>query len=633
MKKTAIALLLMSMSPLSQADWYFRGTPNNWAPAAMEYKGEHRWESVQTFTKGGKFKVDRFGDWSESYGDNNYDGIGDLGGQEITVPDGKAYKISFFDDTHGIVMSEHYENVEYRDKTMYFLFMDRFSDGDVSNNEGNNAETYSADKREWKKYWGGDIRGLINKLDYLKGMGISAVWITAPVDNMDKVVSYFNAQENRYQPNTSYHGYWGKDYYQVDEHLGDWAAFDELVQKMHSPEYNMKLVLDFVPNHSSPSGSQKASTHVGADGAIYKDGAYIADFYNDPTGMFHHNQDDYDPNNDNVFNKKMGDLADFEQNNPETYDYLLGATKKWLDHGVDAIRIDAIKHMKKDFIQKWTKDVNDYTKSKGKDQVFFFGEWFGSSAWTTTGENGLALDYVNTSGSELLDFGLRQTIENVMTNTPHWNMNQLDAYLKDRDRKFGNPDWQITFVDNHDMARLSTVLQHKNPQNGETGAGFDKLFAHQRLEAAVSIVMTARGIPVIYYGTETYAAKFDRNADGKAGQDPFNREMMDFDAVNKNPYMYNLIKKLSDLRKNSKAIQQGSYQQKWISDDVLVFERNSGNDTAVIAINIGSSTTVNVIKLGLADGSYHNIIGNDVVSVSNGKATFNLNQNEVIVLH
>jgi len=96
---------------------------------------------------------------------------------------------------------------------------------------------------------------------------------------------------------------------------------------------------------------------------------------------------------------------------------------------------------------------------------------------------------------------------------------------------------------------------------------------------------------------------------------------------------YQMIKKLSKLRKESFAIQQGTYIERWISNDVLVYERNAGDDVVVVAMNLGNSTSVNAINLGLANGTYDNVLGGDQVVVANGSATFNLDQNEVIVLH
>lgn len=149
--------------------------------------------------------------------------------------------------------------LDFRKETIYFVFLDRFSDGDVSNNTGRNPATY--DPNNLKKYVGGDLRGLINKLPYLKSLGVTAIWITPPVDNADNLDVNGGA---------GYHGYWGRDFFRVDEHFGTLEDFKELTALMHSPEYNMKLVLDYAPNHSNGNDENEY-------GALYRDGQFITD--------------------------------------------------------------------------------------------------------------------------------------------------------------------------------------------------------------------------------------------------------------------------------------------------------------------------------------------------------------------
>ena len=170
---------------------------------------------------------------------------------------------------------------------------------------------------------GGDIRGVINKLPYLKEMGITSIWVTPVIDNADKLDAHGGA---------AYHGYWGKDFFRVDEHLGTLEDFKELTALMHSPEYDMKLVLDFAPNHSNANNENEY-------GALYRDGLFITDYPIDVgsgNNWYHHNGGVNDWNNwyqvryHNLFN-----LSDFNQSNPDVYEYLLDATKFWIDSGVD----------------------------------------------------------------------------------------------------------------------------------------------------------------------------------------------------------------------------------------------------------------------------------------------------------
>jgi len=510
---------------------------------------------------------------------------------------------------------------DFRQETIYFVFLDRFSDGDATNNSGNNPLTY--DPNNLKKYVGGDIRGLINKLPYLKSLGITAIWITPPVDNADNLDVNGGA---------GYHGYWGKDFFRVDEHLGTMDDFKELSQLMHSPEYNMKLVLDYAPNHSNGNDENEY-------GALYRDGQYITDYNTDVaagTNWYHHNGGVTDWNNwYQVRNHNLFNLSDFNQSDTQVYNYLLDGAKFWIDAGVDAIRIDAIKHMDKEFIQQWTGDIYNYASTIGRDGFYFFGEWFGASATTTTGIDGYAIDYANTSGSALLDFGFRDTLERVLVGRSGNTMQTLNSYLETRSNVFTSDDWQVVFMDNHDMARISTALRSTastfGPGNNEAGGGQSEAFAQKRVDLGLVATMTVRGIPAIYYGTEHYSANFTTNAFGQVGSDPYNREVMPSFAQDSEAFK--IIQALTELRKTSPAIQQGSYSQKWLNDDILVYERKFEDDVVLVALNRGAATSINVSALSLADNYYTSLVGGDGVTVSQSAATLNLDQNEAIVLH
>ncbi|HAS6173440.1 TPA: cyclomaltodextrin glucanotransferase [Vibrio vulnificus] len=511
--------------------------------------------------------------------------------------------------------------LDFRQETIYFVFLDRFSDGDASNNAGRNPATY--DPNNLKKYVGGDLRGLINQLPYLKSLGVTAIWITPPVDNTDNLDVNGGA---------AYHGYWGKDFFRVDEHFGTLDDFKELIAKMHSAEYNMKLVLDYAPNHSNGNDENEY-------GALYRDGQYITDYNADVaagTNWYHHNGGVTDWNNwYQVRNHNLFNLSDFDQSDESVYQYLLDGSKFWIDAGVDAIRIDAIKHMDKSFIQQWTTDIYNYSKTLGREGFYFFGEWFGASANTTTGIDGYAIDYANTSGSALLDFGFRDTMERVLANRPGNSMKTLNNYLETRKSVFTSDDWQVVFMDNHDMARISTALRSDastfGPGNNESGGNQTEAFAKQRVNLGLVATMTVRGIPAIYYGTEHYTANFTQNAFGQVGSDPYNREKMP--SFNQDTEAFKIIQALTALRKQSLAIQRGSYTQRWVNDDVLVYERQEGDDVVTVALNRGPAISITVGNLSLKDGSHISLIGDESINVSGGQATFHLAQNQAVVLH
>lgn len=520
---------------------------------------------------------------------------------------------------------------DFRARTTYFMFVDRFANGNTSNDKGNNPLTASTAKAsgsfsEWMKYFGGDIAGIITKLDYLQSLGITAIWVTPLVDNVDAVGSV-QGVPTQYG---SYHGYWGRDFYSVDEHMGDWAIVDELNAQMEAR--GMKLILDIALNHSNPMDSFEVGT-------LLKEGAFVTDFAGGKGSWYHNNGAIADCGDQNLAticneewnitwnyrNKTLYTLADFIQGTTQNSladQYVIGAALKWMDHGVDGFRIDAIKHIEPSFVNRFAAAV----RAK-KPDAYIFGEWYGAGA-----SNDVSMTFLNERrGSELLDFKLRDNIENAIAGNQ--TMTELSNHIMTRPGKMnGNEDRQSIFLDNHDATRTSVYLQTTGNTNRGNGKGMSKAFADARQNLGMALVMTLPGIPTIYYGTEQNTTWFSVNIKGALGDDPYNREPMP--SFSQTTAAYKMISSLAALRRESVAIQRGVYSQRWVNNDVLVFQRQEGTDCAVIAINRGAQVSIDVPNLCLASGVYPSKVGSDTVNVSAGTATrFNLSQNEVVVLH
>ena len=160
--------------------------------------------------------------------------------------------------------------IEFRQETIYFIVVDRFFDGESSNNQGINRALYDSGRQQWSKYWGGDLQGIIAKLDYLQGLGITAIWVTPLFEQVEAL------QLER----AAMHGYWTKDFKRInprflapdeDNSLTRCETLKRLIESLH--EWGMKLILDIVCNHSSPDVN-------GEKGKLYDDGVLIADYYN-----------------------------------------------------------------------------------------------------------------------------------------------------------------------------------------------------------------------------------------------------------------------------------------------------------------------------------------------------------------
>lgn len=505
------------------------------------------------------------------------------------------------------------EDDSWKKDVMYFLFVDRFYDGNTSNNTGHNAAQYDASKSNWKKYWGGDLAGLNEKLDYLKDMGINSIWVTPLVDGIDVLTKDGDAP---------YHGYWAHDFYNIDEHLGTWDEFDALVNKMHSDEYGMRLCLDYAPNHTNPNDTAEY-------GALYQtlyDGAgnvsgrktVLNSYNNDYSGIYHHNGgvSDWD-NYYQVVNHNLFNLSDLNQSNSTVYNYLADALAMWLKRGVDEVRVDAVKHMDIDFTKNL---VNDMQNRLGK-KIFFFGEWAGAGAQNYSTVDGKAKTLENTTDCNLLDFGYRQTVEDVLLGNK--DVNALAQYLTDRESYFVNPGKQVVFLDNHDMSRINTTLRHSGHMSPEMAA--------KKTDIGLVLTMTVRGVPCIYYGTENYDANFTDNGMNQIGGDPYNRNMMTSFAGNTNAY--NIIKVLANLRQTNAALQDGRYEERWKDESVLAFQRINGDDVVVTFINnSGSDRNMTIPNINLKTGKYYSVIGRDEVTVNNTTATVRIPANSGIVI-
>ncbi|HZB47370.1 MAG TPA: alpha-amylase family glycosyl hydrolase, partial [Pyrinomonadaceae bacterium] len=412
---------------------------------------------------------------------------------------------------------------DFKREVIYQIITDRFFDGSTTNNNPSQSSgLYDATKTNWRAYWGGDLQGIQQKMSYLAGMGVTAIWISPPVDNLNT-----NIPDGGGNPTASYHGYQGRDFKRIEEHSADtnngWTTFDAFVAAAHAA--GIKVIVDFAPNHSTQD-------NAGEFGAIHDNGTFLGNYTNDTNGYFHHNgniqnwDDRYQVQYYTLFN-----LADINQANATMDAYMKNAAKLFMDHGVDGFRVDAIKHI----TWGWQYSLANTIYTHGDS--FIFGEWYQTGTSDPLYRD--SYKYANKSGISMLDFPLNTAIRNVFGSNA--NFSELDAVLTAEAANFTWDEDLVTFVDNHDMTRFLTVNSNQN-----------------RLHQALAFILTQRGIPCIYYGTEQYLVN---NTSG--GGDPYNRPMMN--AFNTNTTAYTLTNRLSALRRNNTAIPYGSTQQRWMN--------------------------------------------------------------------
>jgi len=491
-------------------------------------------------------------------------------------------------------------DIEFRQETLYFVVVDRFYDGDPENNQGPNPELYDPDQQDWGKYWGGDLQGVIDKLDYLKNLGVTAVWLTP----------LFEQVEALFVEQAAIHGYWTKDFKRINPRFIDKndepslnksqeakdTVFDKLIAELH--KRNMKLVLDIVCNHSNPDFS-------GKKGELYDDGVKIADFNDDQDYWYHHYgevtnwEDEWQ-----VQNCELSGLATFNENNTEYRKYIKSAIKQWLDRGVDALRVDTVKHMPVWFWQEFNADIQTH-----KPDVFIFGEWIYSNP-----SNDLSVEFANHSGMSMLDFGFCMAIRQALGLGDEGGFHLVQEIL-DQDYRYNGATELITFIDNHDMHRFQTL--NSDPEI---------------LRLAVALLMTSRGIPCLYYGIEQYLHNDTNGDDNPYGNnDPYNRPMME--QWDTNTPLYRDIRLLSGLRRLNPAISMGSQWQKHLTPDVYCYVRRYRDSLLFVAMNRGEAVTLEAVDTELPDGEHTDVLSRQKYEVEEGQLqNLELDSKQVIII-
>ncbi len=485
--------------------------------------------------------------------------------------------------------------LEMRGDTIYLIVPDRFADGDPTNNTAVVPGLYDNTRTDWQKFWGGDLAGVKQKLDYLQAVGATTVWVTPVYQNAPVIGTY--------------HGYQMQDLFRVDPHHGSWSTVDGLTCDMHAR--GVKMMLDISLN-SGPSTS--AGSPNGSQCLLKKDGVVVARYTQDTDAWFHHNGP-IDWNNftywDQV-NKDIFGLADLNQDNPNVMDYLKQGAALWQYHGVDCFRLDAAKHFEPSRGREWMDAVNQVAGWLGKPGTYAVGEWYSGGAW-----NSESLWWTSTAGTAQFDFQLEEQLRGV---TGEWkSMYDLRDTLNARQGAYGtdgsggqNVHWQVNFFDSQDTQRLIVPLMQKYNNASEV---------HQRIAMALGLLEMVPGIPMVFYGTEQYLYNDTVNINGVAGGDPYNRPMMtSFDT---STLAGQVLKKASDLRRVSPAVQYGDIVERWIDSGLFIFSRQAAGSAVLVGVNNGwQSRTVNVSAIPFPNGSYADVLGlTSAINVSNGTAS------------
>ncbi len=485
----------------------------------------------------------------------------------------------------------------FASEAVYFLMTDRFVDGDPSNNHAEQGGPYptfrrpivSKDGRKaYVGYMGGDFKGILDNADYIKEMGFTSIWLTPIVDQPDEAFSGGEPIEFggafKDGGKTGYHGYWGANFFQVDEHLPSKnLSFKQLTSKLRQ-DFGIKTVLDVVLNHGSPAFSMPVQQRK--YGQIYdQDNELVADHHNlEPINLDYNNPLQY------FYNKKteIVQLSDINENNPATLEYFTNAYLRWIDQGADAFRIDTIKHMPHQFWKSFSDNIREQYPN-----FFMFAESYSFDA-NFIAEHTL----LKNGGISVLDFPGRKSMIKVFEN-PSSSYSDITSYLHLENGPYYNPYELMIFYDNHDMSRMNA-----------SDAGF--IDAHNWL-------FTSRGIPVVYYGSEIGFMAGTKEHEGNRNY--FGESLI---LSNKDNIIRKNLNRIANIRKNSIALQKGlqinlKFEQQTAAF-IRVYEHNGINQTALVLLNKGNVDVDFSIDQYLTSGEWIDATNHKVAYIGSNKS-------------
>ncbi|MEQ1764835.1 MAG: alpha-amylase family glycosyl hydrolase [Pyrinomonadaceae bacterium] len=448
------------------------------------------------------------------------------------------------------------------DDVIYFVFTDRFADGDPTNNDPAKSKgLYDRSKR--RRYHGGDLQGIINKLPYIKSLGASAIWTTPIYDNNDKLDTR-EVYDN--EPTTGYHGYGAIDFYGVDEHFGDLAKVKEFVRRSH--EAGFVVIQDQIANHTGPYHvwTNDPPTPTWFNGTLEK---HESNNWQKWTTM--NPRATYQTQRRNIDGWFIDILPDLNQNNPEVEKYLIQNTLWWIAQaGFDSIRMDTLPHVPRSFWAKWGAAVH-----KEFPKVNILGELFDSDpvllSYFQKGRRGH--DGLDTEIDTLYDFGLYYPIRNAFAKGG--NIREVSQMFA-RDWLYPKPSALTTFIGVHDMERF----MH---EKGATIEG---------LKLAQTLIMTSRGTPLLYYGDEIAmpgGPDPDNRRDFPGGfpGDPRNAFTAQGRTAQENN-VWNHLAKLGELRRLHEPLRRGRSLDLVDEDQQFAYARLT--DTAAVIVIFNNDT-------------------------------------------
>ncbi|MGW3724713.1 pullulanase-type alpha-1,6-glucosidase [Streptomyces sp. NPDC000851] len=551
----------------------------------------------------------------------------------------------------------------------YFVLPDRFANGDRSNDRGRLTGSRLAtgyDPTDKGFYQGGDLKGLAKKLDYIKGLGTTAIWMAPIFKNQPVQGAGANAS-------AGYHGYWITDFTQVDPHFGTNKDLETLIDKAHAK--GMKVFFDVITNHTADVVdyeeksydylSKGAFPYLTEDGEPFDDADYadgqrdfpetdedsfprtpvVADakkdvkvpsWLNDPT--MYHNRGDSTFAGESSTHGDFSGLDDLWTERPEVVSGMEKIYQRWVrDFDIDGFRIDTVKHVNMEFWTQWATALDAYAARQGRDDFFMFGEVYSADTditapYVTQGRLDATLDFPFQEAARQYasQGGSAQKLASVFADDYKYTTGKANAYE------------QVTFLGNHDMGRIGYFLN----QDDKDATDAELL---RKAKLANELMFLSRGNPVVYYGDEQGFT--GSGGDKDARQTLFASKTADYldddqigtdrthasDAYDTSAPLYQQISALAGLRKANPALTDGVQTERYAADGagVYAFSRFATDETEyVVAFNNAGEAKTATFATGSAGMGFRGIYGTDtaVTSDADKKITVTVPASSAIVL-
>lgn len=471
---------------------------------------------------------------------------------------------------------------------MYLIMPDRFANGNPKNDSTPDTAEKS-DRSQSGGRHGGDIAGIVKNLDYLQELGITTLWNTPLLEDNE--------------PGFSYHGYAQSDYYKIDPRYGSNADYKNLADELHKRK--MKLVMDYVTNHWG-SKSWIIKDLPAKDWIHYWEGqenGFQRSNYR-MTTQFDTNAAKVDEAAcmDGWFDTTMPDM---NQSNPMVVTYMAQNAIWWIEYaGLDGFRVDTYSYNDKKGIADWTKKITDeYPKFNIVGEVWMHDQ-AQMSYWQKDSKIA-AIEGYNSYLPSVMDFTLHDALGQVFREDSGWDSGMQRVY-DNFANDFLYPDINniLVFAENHDTNRFNQI--------------YPKI---EDYKLAMSLILTVRGIPQLYYGSEIGMAGDKNNGgDGEIRKDfpggwigDANNAFTKSGRTKKQNEYFDFTKKLLDWRKGNEAVHKGKTLHYIPNNNVYVYFRYTDNKRVMVVIN-NNKENQNLDLKRFSEGLKNFTKGKDIIS-------------------